>query len=40
MSGATFDVVQGIGVSQVGLSPVGAAAIAGYGRVSIQGYEY
>ncbi|HXG55613.1 MAG TPA: hypothetical protein VNJ03_09575 [Vicinamibacterales bacterium] len=30
----------GIGVSQVGLSPLGAAAVAGYGRVSLFGYEY
>lgn len=38
--GMEFAAGTGIGISQVGLSPVGAAAIAGYGRVSITGYEY
>lgn len=38
--GIEFAAGTGIGISQVGLSPVGAAAIAGYGRISINGYEY
>lgn len=38
--GLEFAAGTGIGISQVGLSPVGAAAIAGYGRATINGYEY
>lgn len=38
--GIEFAAGTGIGISQVGLSPVGAAAVAGYGRISITGYEY
>lgn len=38
--GIEFAAGTGIGISQVGLSPVGAAAVAGYGRISLTGYEY
>lgn len=38
--GLEFAAGTGIGISQVGLNTVGAAAAVGYGQISIQGYEY
>lgn len=38
--GIEFPAGTGIGISQVGLNTVGAAAVVGYGRITINGYEY
>ena len=38
--GMEFAAGTGIGVSQVGLGATGAAAVVGYGRITINGYEY
>lgn len=38
--GLEFAAGTGIGISQVGLNTVGAAAAVGYGTITIQGYEY
>lgn len=38
--GLEFAAGTGIGISQVGLNTVGAAAAVGYGRIAIAGYEY
>ena len=38
--GLEFAAGTGIGISLVGLSTTGAAGAAGYGRISILGYEY
>lgn len=38
--GMEFAAGTGIGISQVGLNTVGAAAVVGYGIVTINGFEY
>lgn len=38
--GMEFFAGTGIGISMVGLNTVGAAAVVGYGRITINGYEY
>lgn len=38
--GLEFAAGTGIGISMVGLNTLGVAAIVGYGRATIQGYEY
>ena len=38
--GIEFAAGTGIGVSQVGLNTVGAAAVVGYGQITLCGYEY
>lgn len=38
--GMEFAAGTGIGISQVGLNTVGAAAAVGYGQITLHGYEY
>jgi hypothetical protein len=38
--GIEFPAAAGIGISMVGLNTVGTAAVVGYGRITIHGYEY
>lgn len=38
--GIEFAAGTGIGISQVGLSAIGAAAIVGFGQISLTGFEY